>query len=207
MTYGSDARRGGEVRKENNNMELNVKPRTSQEQLAEGLIPAVAYNKGNNVSFSMERKAFDRAFRQQSTSGLFDIVVEGGETFPALVKAVQMDKRRRVPIHVDFYIVTYGEPIEVHVPIHIKGKSKGEIEGGLVNIVAHHINILAPGPRRIPEELVVDVSELAIGDHVTAGEVPLPEGCKLAQDASLIVISVLAPRASKEAAADTAETQ
>ena len=70
-------------------MELNAKPRKSQEKLAEGLIPAVAYNKEKNVSFTLDRKAFDRAFRQQSTNGLFDITVEGGETFPALVKAVQ----------------------------------------------------------------------------------------------------------------------
>lgn len=186
-------------------MELNAKPRNSQEKLAEGMIAAVAYNKEHNVSFTLDRKAFDRAFRQQSTTGLFDITVEGGETFPALVKTVQMDKRRRLPIHVDFYMVTYGEPIEVSVPVHTRGKSQGEVQGGLVDIVVHNLAIVAPGPRRIPQELVVDISRLNIGDHITAGEVGLPEGCKLAGDEDVVVISVLPPRLTDEQAA--AETQ
>ncbi|GGR95298.1 50S ribosomal protein L25/general stress protein Ctc [Deinococcus sedimenti] len=189
-------------------MELNAKPRKSQEKLAEGLIPAVAYNKEKNVSFTLDKKAFDRAFRQQSTTGLFDITIEGGETFPALVKTVQMDKRKRTPIHVDFYMVTYGEPVEVNVPVHTKGKSQGEVMGGLVDIVVHNLSVIAPGPRRIPQELVVDVTKLNIGDHVTAGQVKLPEGVKLAGDAEQVVISVLAPRLSEgEAAAEQQAAQ
>lgn len=189
-------------------MELNAKPRKSQEKLAEGLIPAVAYNKEKNVSFTIDKKAFDRAFRQTSTTGLFDITIEGGETFPALVKTVQMDKRKRTPIHVDFYMVTYGEPVEVNVPVHTKGKSQGEVMGGLLDIVVHNLSVVAPGPRRIPQELVVDVTKLNIGDHVTAGQVKLPEGVKLAGDAEQVVISVLPPRLSEgEAAAEQQAAQ
>ncbi|MFD2609081.1 50S ribosomal protein L25/general stress protein Ctc [Deinococcus taklimakanensis] len=186
-------------------MELNVKPRSSQEKLAEGMIPAVAYNKEKNVSFAMDRKAFDRAFRSLSTTGLWDITVEGGETFPALVKSVQMDKRKRAPIHVDFYMVTYGEPVEVSVPVHTTGRSQGEIQGGLVDTVVHNLAIIAPGPRRIPQELTVDVSKLNIGDHITAGQIKLPEGVKLNVEEDTVVISVLPPRLSAEEA--EAETQ
>nr|5DM6_S Chain S, 50S ribosomal protein L25 [Deinococcus radiodurans]5DM7_S Chain S, 50S ribosomal protein L25 [Deinococcus radiodurans]7A0R_S Chain S, 50S ribosomal protein L25 [Deinococcus radiodurans R1 = ATCC 13939 = DSM 20539]7A0S_S Chain S, 50S ribosomal protein L25 [Deinococcus radiodurans R1 = ATCC 13939 = DSM 20539]7A18_S Chain S, 50S ribosomal protein L25 [Deinococcus radiodurans R1 = ATCC 13939 = DSM 20539] len=175
-------------------MELTAKPRTPKQKLDESMIAAVAYNKENNVSFALDRKAFDRAFRQQSTTGLFDITVEGGETFPALVKAVQMDKRKRAPIHVDFYMVTYGEPVEVSVPVHTTGRSQGEVQGGLVDIVVHNLQIVAPGPRRIPQELVVDVTKMNIGDHITAGDIKLPEGCTLAADPELTVVSVLPPR-------------
>ncbi|CAM4385638.1 50S ribosomal protein L25/general stress protein Ctc [Deinococcus marmoris] len=186
-------------------MELNAQPRKSREKLAEGMIPAVAYNKENNVSFALDLKTFDRAFRQTSTTGLYDITVEGQETFPALVKAIQMDKRRRVPIHVDFYMVTYGEAVEVSVPVHTKGKSQGVVMGGLLDIVIHNLAIIAPGPRRIPQELIVDVSKLQIGDHVTAGQITLPEGVKLNVDADQVVISLLPPRMTAEEA--DAETQ
>lgn len=179
-------------------MELNAKPRSSREKLAEGMIPAVAYNKENNVSFALDRKVFDRAFRTQGTAGLFDITVEGGQTFPALVKTVQMDKRRRLPIHVDFYMVTYGEPVEVSVPVHTTGRSQGEVQGGLLDTVLHNLSIIAPGPRRIPQELTVDVSALNIGDHVTAGQVKLPDGVKLAVAEDTVVISVLPPRLTTE---------
>ncbi|CAM3220097.1 50S ribosomal protein L25/general stress protein Ctc [Deinococcus saxicola] len=186
-------------------MELNAQPRKSREKLAEGMIPAVAYNKENNVSFALDLKTFDRAFRQTSTTGLYDITVEGQETFPALVKAIQMDKRRRVPIHVDFYMVTYGEAVEVSVPVHTSGKSQGVVMGGLLDIVIHNLAIIAPGPRRIPQELVVDVSRLQIGDHITAGQITLPEGVELNVDADQVVISLLPPRMTAEEA--EAETQ
>lgn len=179
-------------------MELRAVPRKSQEKLAEGMIAAVAYNKDHNVSFAIDRKAFDRAFRQQGTTGLFDITIEGGETFPALVKTVQMDKRRRQPIHADFFMVTYGEPIEVSVPVHTTGKSRGEAMGGLVDVVVHNLAVIAPGPRRIPQEITVDVTRLSIGDHLTAGQIRLPQGVKLAADADVVVISVLPPRLTEE---------
>ena len=186
-------------------MELKATQRSTQAKLPQGMIPAVAYNKENNVSFAVDLKAFDRAFRAQGTAGLFDIVIEGGQSFPALVKSVQMDKRRRIPQHVDFFMVTYGQPIEATVPVHLKGKSQGEIMGGLVDSVLHSISIIAPGPRRIPQEIVVDVTKLNIGDHVTAGDLKLPEGVKLAGDPSITVVSVLPPRLSAEEA--EAETQ
>lgn len=178
-------------------MELKATPRKSQEKLAEGIIPAVAYNKEKNLTFSIERKAFDRAFRQLGTTGLFDLSLDG-ETYPALVKTVQMDKRRREAIHVDFYLVTYGQAIEVAVPVHTSGKSKGESEGGMLDIVLHNLPIIAPGPRRIPAEITVDVSKLGIGDHVTAGQIKLPNEVKLAGDPDQIVISVLPPRLTEE---------
>ncbi len=45
------------------------------------------------------------------------------------------------------------------------------------------------------------MSALNIGDHVSAGQVKLPQGVKLAGDPDLMVISVLAPRMTEEAAA------
>ncbi|MFC6617845.1 50S ribosomal protein L25 [Deinococcus radiophilus] len=179
-------------------MELQAKVRKSGEKLETGMIPAVAYNKEKNVSFAIERKAFDRIFRSQGISGLFDIAIEGEEAFPALVKTVQMDKRRREPIHVDFYMVTYGQAIEANVPLHTTGRSQGEIEGGLVDIVHHNVTVLAPGPRRIPQELVADLSGLNIGDHITAGQLELPEGVELVMDPEITLISILPPRLTEE---------
>ena len=189
-------------------MELKANPRSTREELLAGKMPAVAYNKEQNVSFTIDRKEFDKAFRAQGRTGLFDIAIEGGESFPALVKSVQMDARRRIPIHVDFTLVHYGEPITVDVPVHVTGKARGAINGGMVDIVVHNLSVIAPGPRRIPQELVIDVTRMNIGDHITAGQVKLPEGVKLAADPELMVITMLPPRMSEgEAAAEDQAAQ
>ncbi len=174
--------------------ELKARSRAAGEKLPEGYLPAVAYNKDQNVSFAVEARAFDRVFREQSTHGLVEIAIQGGETLAALVKSVQMDPRKRKPVHADFYLVTYGQEIEVPVPVHTVGNAPGVTQGGLLDIVLHTLQIVAPGPRRIPEEIVVDVSRLAIGDHVTAGDITLPEGCKLVTTPEQLVVTVLPPR-------------
>jgi large subunit ribosomal protein L25 len=183
-------------------MELKAIAREPKQKLPEGYVPAVAYNKDRNVSFAVDAKAFDRAFRVQSTHGLIDIAIEGGETIPALVKSVQMDKRRRTVMHADFYLVTYGQEIEVPVPVHTTGKARGVIEGGILDIVVHNLQIVAPGPRRIPAEIVVDVTELNIGDSIKAGDITLPEGCRLAVDADVAVVAVVPPQKIVEADED-----
>lgn len=189
-------------------MELKATTRTTREALQDGKMPAVAYNKEQNVSFTIDRKEFDRAFRVQGRTGIFDIAIQGGETFPALVKAVQMDARRRIPIHVDFSLVHYGEPVTVDVPVHVTGKARGAINGGMVDIVVHNLSVIAPGPRRIPQELTIDVTPMNIGDHITAGQVKLPEGVKLAVDPELMVVTMLPPRMSEgEAAAEEQAAQ
>ena len=48
-------------------------------------------------------------------------------------------------------------------------------------------------------------SRLRIGDHVTAADVKLPEGCELKADPEQIVISILPPRLSEEELAAEAE--
>ncbi|MBB6097426.1 large subunit ribosomal protein L25 [Deinobacterium chartae] len=187
-------------------MELKAYNRQGTQDLAQkGLIPAVAYNKDKNISFAVEAKAFDRVFRAQSTHGLVELQLEGGETLPALVKSVQMDKRRRVPVHADFFLVTYGQEIEAPVPVHTTGKAKGVAEnGGILDVLVHNLSIIAPGPRRIPAEIVVDVTKLDIGDVITAGDIQLPENIKLAVDPSLAVVTVLPPQ-KMAATSDEAE--
>lgn len=188
-------------------IELKAVPRAGKSKTPQGYIPAVAYNKDQNVSFAVEERSFDRVFREQSTHGLVEIALESGETLPALVRSVQMDPRKRTVVHADFFLVTYGQEIEVPVPVHPKGKARGVTEGGILDVVMHNLQIVAPGPRRIPEEIVVDVSGLAIGESIKAGDVELPAGCKLAVDADLPIISVLPPQKLVETEPTEAETQ
>jgi ribosomal protein L25 (general stress protein Ctc) len=89
-----------------------------------GQLPAVVYNRHLNQPISVDLKAFDRVFRNQGTSSVIDLEVDG-EVTPVLVKAVQMDKRRRQPQHVDFYAVTANQPVAVHVPIEFVGVAIG----------------------------------------------------------------------------------
>ncbi len=160
----------------------------------QGRLPAIVYNRGLNVPVSVDLKTFDRVFRSQGTSNLIDLDVDG-ETHAVLVKAVQMDKRRRLPQHVDFFAITAGQMLHVHVPIEFVGTAVGTLQGGQLDVQRRevHINIL---PRLIPHHVALDVSALQMGDslHVRDLAAALPAEAEILDDLELAVVAVVAPR-------------
>lgn len=163
-----------------------------------GQMPAVVYNSQLNQPVSVDLKAFDRVFRTQGTSSVIDLEVDG-DVVPVLVKAVQMDKRRREPRHADFYAVTANQPVSVHLPIELTGVAIGMRDGGQLDVQRRevHISIL---PRLIPGTIEIDISGLAIGDslHVRDLEARLPAEAEILDDLDLAVVAVVPPRLAVE---------
>jgi large subunit ribosomal protein L25 len=71
--------------------------------------------------------------------------------------------------------------------------------GAVMDIVLHSITILGPA-NALPEQIEHDVTDLDVGDHVTAGDLKLPPKIKLDMDAHTILISVEASKTEAEAA-------
>jgi large subunit ribosomal protein L25 len=191
-------------------MKLSAQTRTEGQSGAlrdQGRLPGIIYNTKVNILVSVESRAFDKAFRTQGISSIIDLEVDG-KTHPVLVKSVQMDKRRRVPIHVDFYEVTAGQPVHVHVPLEFTGTPVGVREGGLADYQRRevHLSIL---PRLIPHSIEVDVSDLAIGSslHIRDLAQRFPAEATILDDQDLTVVAVVAPRVTEDAeeVADEAE--
>ena len=183
-------------------MKLDATKRTSGKSSAlrnQGRLPAVVYNKEFNVPVAIDAKSFDRVFRQQGTSSLIDLDVDG-ENHQVVVREVQMDKRRRVPQHVDFFAITAGQQLEVHVPIEFVGTSIGQKAGGQLDVHRREIGILVL-PRDIPHDIKVDISDLEIGDSIHVGDVRslLPADADVIDDEALTLVSVMPPRLEEEA--------
>jgi len=182
-------------------MKLEASSRTTGRSAAlrqEGRLPAVVYNKGLNLSVAVELKAFDRVFREQGTSSLIALEVDG-ENHQVLVREVQMDKRRRVPLHVDFYAITAGQKLEVAVPVLFEGTAKGQEAGGQLDVQRREVTIYVL-PSQIPHDVTVDISALEIGDAIHIGDVRafLPATAEIVDDEALTLITVLAPRLEVE---------
>ncbi len=176
-------------------MELKVMNREGRLR-QDGWIPAVVYDKQANRSISIERKAFDKVFRQTSTHGVVTLTFDNGEKIDTLVKAVSMDKRKRVPEHADFLIVS-DEPVEVNIPIHTKGIAKGVKESnGMLDIVHHTVHIKA-SPKNIPHEFLIDVTNIGLNQPIHAGDLPLPEGVVLMMPKEETILVVHPPRSEE----------
>lgn len=171
----------------------------------EGQLPGVMYNRGLNVPVTVNGREFDKVFRSKGTSSIIDLDVDG-TVHAVLVKQVQMDKRRRLPMHVDFYAVTEGQVVDVHVPVEVTGTARGMREGGMLDVHRREVHIEVM-PRLIPNHILVDISELDIGDSIHIGDVAglLPDEARILDDLDRTILTVVPPRLAEEEAEEVEE--
>ena len=84
------------------------------------------------------------------------------------------------------------------MPVESKGEPEGvKTDGGLLEHLLYRVRVRAL-PRDLPEVIEVDVSEMEIGDSVTIGHLPLPDGVEALGDPSNTVLFVAKPRKVEE---------
>jgi len=85
-----------------------------------------------------------------------------------------------------------------------QGDPKGvKIQGGIHEIVTREVEIECL-PDDIPEQFVVNVAELMIGQSVRASEIPMAGSMKLLSPSDAVISHVVSLRAEEAPAAETA---
>jgi large subunit ribosomal protein L25 len=160
---------------------------------AAGRIPAVIYGHGSDpVHISLP--GHETALIIRKANAVLELDFSGASQL-ALVKDVQKDPVRQIIEHVDLLLVRSGEKVQVEVPVHVQGESA---PGTIATLDAQTL-LLDVEATHIPERVVVDIEDLPDGTHITAADVKLPDGAKLASDPELLIVGI------SNAAAETAE--
>lgn len=175
---------------------------------ANDLIPAVLYGHGSDPQH-LTLPGHETMLLLRKSNALLTLDIEGTEQL-ALVKDVQRDPVLQIIEHVDMLIVKRGERVEVEVPVHVIGEP---FPGTIVVQDAMSILVSAEATN-IPESIEVNVEGLEEGASIAATEVALPEGTKLVdEETEIIILSIQVPREEieedeaegEEAAEDAAE--
>ena len=178
----------------------------------QGLIPGVVYGdkkEPQNISFVYnELQPHVNTGRFMST--LVDLEVDG-TVVRAIPRDIQFEPVRDFISHVDFLRLGKGARIHVEVPVHFKNHadSPGIKKGGVLNIVRHEIDLYCPADF-IPDEILIDLTGLEIGQSIHITSVKLPENVTPAireRDFTIATIASAAgiKEAEEEAAAAAAE--
>jgi large subunit ribosomal protein L25 len=188
---------------------LNVETRVrigkggSRKVRQDGLVPAVVYGKGiEPLNLRLDPKALQQAVATEAGWNTL-ITLKGDGPFDGLVvilKDMQIDAIRREPQHIDFLAIDLKKTLAVMVPVHPVGKSKGEIEGGTLQLIRHELEVFCL-PTNIPTAIEIDVTALGVGDGVHIDEVTLPEGVESQHDVNFTVLTVVG-RMAEEVEAD-----
>lgn len=177
---------------------------------AAGRVPAVFYVGGTAATpIQLDPRLLEKSLRQSGAgiNTLFDIQGAGLEGKLVLIKELQRDPVKGFIVHADLYAVDVKQTLQVSVPVHVSGTPVGvSMEGGILDQALREVEVECL-PRAIPEELVVDVSGLGIGDSIHVGDIPLPDGVSLISDPELPVVSVVTPARPEEEEALAAEAE
>jgi large subunit ribosomal protein L25 len=166
-----------------------------------GLIPGVLYG-GARGAIPIEIKAKDVEMALRSGKFLSHMVEldHQGEKQPVIPRAVQFHPVTDKPIHVDLYRVEENAEIAIDVVVHFKNhaESPGLKRGGVLNVVRHTIKLKVKA-NKIPEEIVVDLTGLDIGDSIHISQIKLPEGARpVIRDRDFTVATVAGRKAEEE---------
>lgn len=144
---------------------------------AEGKIPAVVYGlEADPIPVTVEWRPLRAALTTDAgLNALIDLEIDGNVDL-TIIKELQRHPIRGDVIHVDFLRVSADAPITVEVPIILEGEAKSVVEAnGTVDHSLFHLTIHAK-PADIPNEITVDISDLAIGDAIRVSDLKLPAG-------------------------------
>ncbi|MDR1035914.1 MAG: 50S ribosomal protein L25 [Deltaproteobacteria bacterium] len=164
---------------------------------ASGRLPAVCYGEGSEaraieLSYNEVKKAF---LGDPGNRSLFTLAV-GDDSFPALVKALQIHPVSRRLLHVDFLKIDPGKKVTVKVPLTLAGKAQGVERGG--QILQSEREIAVSGlPADIPSSIEADVTSLNLGQTLHLSQVALPETLSLVKTVDLPVAVVNIPKGLK----------
>ncbi len=96
----------------------------------------------------------------------------------ALFKEVVVHPLSRRPEHVDLFALDLTKMVRVSIEVRVEGKAIGIAEGGLLNIVSRQVEIECL-PTEIPDFIVVDVTNLGVGDSLHVSDMTIPAGIKM----------------------------
>jgi large subunit ribosomal protein L25 len=186
--------------KQNDTSTLTLEPRTAAGTTASnalrraGKVPGVVYGHGESTLISVDVKALADLLHSRDRTHVIDATVAGRKD-SVLLRHIDAHPVTRRPLSVDFQRVGKDEAIVASVTVVADGVPVGvRDQGGVMDIVTHALEVKGPA-QGIPDQLTVDVRDLTIHTHVTAGQVPLPKGFTLVTPPETIVVSVSLTRA------------
>jgi large subunit ribosomal protein L25 len=159
---------------------------------AEDKIPGVLYGRGMSpVPVAVGRRELRHALSGPAGfNTVLELVVDGTK-YPAVIKEVQRHPVRRNVSHIDFFQINMSELLTVSVPLRLEGEAKAVMnDGGLVDPAVDTIEVECT-PNDMPNEFIVDISDMQPGDVIRLSFLTMPTGVTALGDPDMAIVTAL----------------
>ena len=153
-------------------------------------IPAVVYGGENPpLNIALSEREFMDARKKGGVNAILRLKHPKGEE-TVMVKELQRHPVTDRPVHADFQRISLTQKIDARVPLIIVGVAAGVKDfGGMLAIDLRELRIKAL-PTKIPQKIEVDVTKLGLHEALHVGDLALPEGVEIVDDAKSVVVHV-----------------
>ncbi len=166
-----------------------------------GNVPAIIYGgEQDNQKVYISKKLLKSFLDKENfLSNILSLNLEG-KPQNVLPREIKYDVISDEPIHVDFLRVVPGIKIRIEVPVQFINheKSPGLKRGGVLNIVRRKVELKCPS-EKIPENLVIDLNGVDIGESFKISSIDLEENViPTIQGRDFVIATLAAPTVMKE---------
>ena len=168
-----------------------------------GSVPAVVYGgDAGPAAVAVNPKDLNKILHSKTGHNtIFNLSIGGKQQVPVMIVDWQHDPIKENLLHVDLKRIDLAKRIIVKVPVVTQGDPKGvKLQGGLHEIITREVEIECL-PDDIPEEFVVNVSELMMGQSVRASDIALTGSIKLVSPGESVISHVVSIKAEEAAPA------
>ena len=162
------------------------------------LVPCVVYGGAETLNFSAEERSF-KGLVYTPDAHTVSIEVDG-QTIPAVLQDIQFHPITDKILHADFYQLADDKPVVMEVPVRLTGRAKGVVSGGALRQSFRKLKLKAL-PANLPDEIVVDVTPLKIGNKLYVGDIKTDGFTFMHPDNAVVVAVKMSRTAMKGGAA------
>lgn len=167
--------------------EINYRQRKStgrgdaRSERRQGFVPGVVFGGGKEpIHIVIDIREINKIIEQGGVrTKIFNLKSTDNTDFRVLTKDIQFHPVKDIVEHVDFLRVNDKTDIRVEIKVKTINEelSPGIKLGGVVNFVRHSIELICQAGA-IPQELIIDLKGLVIGDSVHISNIKLPSGVR-----------------------------
>ena len=157
--------------------DLEVQERTgtgkgaARQARRDGMVPGIVF--GGDVDPLPIQLDFNKLLtmlrKGRFKATLFNLKVEGHDDVRVICRDVQRHVVKDLPTHVDFMRLKRTTKINLFINVEITGEEEcvGLKKGGTLNVLRPEIELVVTAAD-IPESIVVDITDLEVGDNITS---------------------------------------
>jgi large subunit ribosomal protein L25 len=141
--------------------------KSSKKSRKAGNVPCVIYGKEVNVHFEAHENSFKNlVYTHHAHLVKLDL---DGQIFNTVLHDLQFHPVTDKMIHADFIQIFENKPVIIDIPVTVTGDAAGVKAGGKLIVKRRHLKVKGLA-ENLPEDLVIDVTNLQINHSIKVGE-------------------------------------